>query len=107
MKRLPVRWARAARLDLLEIVAYIREDRPRAAVKAGRFILRESSLLGRYPRRGKIVPELWEHGISDFRQTLVNPYRLVYRIAPDAVYIEAVIESRRDLSAVLFERLTR
>ena len=107
MKRLIVRWARPASLDLIEIIEFIRQDRPTAARKMGRAILLEASRLSRHPRAGKIVPELLKQGISEYRQVLVPPFRVEYAVRKAFVEIVAVIDSRRDLEAVLFQRLIR
>ncbi len=107
MKRLPVRWTRTARFDLLEITEFIMQDRPRVAQEVGRAILKEAALLSRTPRRGRIVPEFLEHGLSDYRQVLVKPNRIICRVTAEAAYIEAIIDSRRDLLGVLLRRLLR
>jgi toxin ParE1/3/4 len=107
LKQLSVRWSRAASLDLVEIVEFIRQDRPLAARKIGRAILDEAARLKRNPRRGKVVPELWQQGISDYRQILVPPYRVIYAVRADTVDIAAVIDGRRDLQAALFQRMIR
>jgi toxin ParE1/3/4 len=107
LKRLIVRWARPASLDLFEIIEFIRQDRPTAARKMGGAILREVSRLGKNPRRGKVVPELSDQGISDYRQLIIAPYRVIYGIKADSVSVEAVIDSRRDLQNALFQRLIR
>jgi toxin ParE1/3/4 len=106
LKPLPVRWSRPASLDIIEIVEFIQHDRPLAARKVGKAILREASRLSRQPRRGQIVPELHHQGIGDYRQILVPPYRVLYTIR-DSVDIVAVVDSRRDLQAALFQRLVR
>ena len=106
MKRRPVRWAEPASLDLIEILEFVQYDRPEAARKLGRAILQVASRLSRHPRRGRIVPELLEHGISDYRQVLVAQYRVIYTIR-NSVDIVAVVDGRRDLQAALFQRLIR
>lgn len=107
MKQLPVRWSPAAVLDLMEIVEFIRQDRPAAARRIGGAILREVSRLSKNPRRGKVVPELWDQGISDYRQMIIAPYRVIYGVKADSVNVEAVIDSRRDLQNALLQRLIR
>jgi plasmid stabilization system protein ParE len=107
LKRIPVRWTEPASLDLIEIVEFIHHDRPTAARKLGQAILLAASRLNRQPRRGKIVPELLEQGISDYRQILVTVYRVVYAIRAESIDIMAVIDSRRDLQEALFRRLIR
>ncbi len=107
MKRLPVRWAQAASLDLIEIVEYIKEDRPDAARKLGSSFLTEASRLRRNPRQGKVVPELLEKGIADYRQVIVSAYRLIYTIRTEFIDVVAVVDSRRDVQALIFQRFIR
>ncbi len=107
MKRLRVRWSGSASLDLIEIIEFIQLDRPAAAREIGRAILLAASHLRHNPRQGKVVPEFLEQGVSDYRQILISCYRLIYAIRADSLDIEAVIDSRRDLQAALFQRLIR
>jgi toxin ParE1/3/4 len=107
LKRLPVRWAQAASLDVIEIVEFIKQDRPDAARKLGRSFLAQASRLRRNPRQGKVVPELLEKGIADYRQVVVSAYRLIYAIRTEFIDVVAVIDSRRDVQALIFQRLIR
>jgi len=101
LKRLPVRWARAASLDLIEIVEFIKGDRPEAARKLGHSFLR------RNPRQGKVVPELLEKGVADYRQLIVSSYRLLYTIRTEFIDVVAVIDGRRDVQNSVLQRLMR
>lgn len=107
MKGLRVRWSGPASLDLIEIIEFIQLDRPAAAREIGRAILVAASHLRNNPRRGKVVPEFLERGLAGYRQILIPPYRLIYAIRADSLDIAAVIDSRRDLQAALFQRLVR
>ena len=107
MKRLPVRLAQAASLDLIEVVEFIKRDRPDAARKIGRGFLTEASRLRRNSRQGKVVPELLEKGIADYRQLVVSSYRLIYAIRTEFIDVVAVIDSRRDVQAAVLQRLIR
>ena len=107
MKRPPVRWAQAASLDSIEIVEFIRRDRPDAARKLGNSLLREASRLRRNPRQGKVVPELLEKGIAEYRQLVVSAYRVIYAIRTEFIDVLAVIDSRRDIESTIFQRLLR
>ena len=107
MKRLRVRWSDSAYQDLLEITEFVSSDSPEAARNLAREILARVSDLVRMPERGKIVPELLEQGISMYRQILVAPYRVIYRVRPPAVSIEAIVDSRRNLADLLSQRLLR
>ena len=42
-----------------------------------------------------------------WRELVVRPYRIVYRIREDIVMGGAVVDGRRDLEELLLERLTR
>jgi len=107
LKRPRVRWSRSASLDLIEIIEYIQLDRPEAAREIGRAIRAAALNLRDSPRQGRMVPELLEQGITDYRQILISPYRVIYAVRADSLNIEAVIDSRRDLQRWLFERLIR
>lgn len=107
MRRLPLRWLEPASLDLIEIIEFIGSDRPLAARKLGREILHAASGLRAHPRVGKIVPELQQQGISDYRQILVSAYRLVYAIMESSIDIVAVVDARRDFHSTLIQRLMR
>jgi toxin ParE1/3/4 len=107
LKKLRVRWLEPASLDLIGIIEFIQLDRPAVAREVGRSILAAAMHLRDSPRRGKVVPELLDMGISDYRQILVPPYRVICAVRADSLDIEAVIDSRRDLQTWLFERLIR
>lgn len=107
LKRLLVRWSEPASNDLIEIVEFIEHDRPEAVRKLGRRLWLEGSRLNRNPRRGRIVPELVEQGISDYRQIPVATYRVIYAVRAVSIDIVAVIDGRRDLQDALFRRLIR
>jgi toxin ParE1/3/4 len=107
LRRLRVRWLEPASLDLIELVEFVNKDRPTAARKLGREILRAAARLSEHPRSGRIVPELQEQGIADYRQVLISSYRLIYAVRAQSIDILAVIDGRRDLEAGLFQRLMR
>ncbi len=78
-----------------------------AAREVGRAILGAASRLDQNPRRGRIVPELWEHGIFEYREIIVSPYRIIYRMQNEEVRIMAVLDGRRNLADILLQRLLR
>ena len=105
MKRLPVRWAASASVDLIEILEFIQDDRPDAARKVVRDILRATAHLNRQPRSGKVVRELREQGVTQYREISVWPYRVIYAIRTQSIEILAVLDGRRDLQSALLRRL--
>jgi len=67
----------------------------------------KAALLFALPNRGRIVPELLHTGISQYRELISAPWRIVYRVESQRVLIMAVLDSRRDLQTVLLNRLAR
>ena len=57
--------------------------------------------------RGRVVPELRARGITTYRELIVLPYRTVYRIEQHEVWIVAVLDHRRDLDRLLYQRARR
>ena len=106
-RRYDVRWAAAASRDLEDLIAFVARGSPG---NAGRLLARlhtAASSLERYPSRGRIVPELMHFGIRQWRELVIRPYRLVYRVERRSVSVLAVFDGRRDLEDVLLERLLR
>ena len=102
-----VLWTEAATHDLVEIVSFVAWKAP---ANARRLLLRlrsRADSLERSPQRGRVVPELATVGTRAWRELIVKPYRIVYRISRDIVLVGAVIDGRRDLDDLLLERLTR
>lgn len=107
MSKYPVQWTAAAARDLEFIVEYIAEDSTEQALMVLQKIRAKASTLFAMPERGRIVPELKLHGISIYRELIIAPWRLIYRITDRIVYVYAVIDSRRNIEDILLARLIR
>jgi toxin ParE1/3/4 len=105
MKRLPVRWSLVARDDLDRIVDFIAAEAPINALKVAQRIEALARSLEVLPGRGRLVPELASHGLTDWRQVSSPPWRLIYRMTDRRVEVVALLDARRRLDEVLFERL--
>jgi len=102
-----VRFTVAARDDLREIHAYISlHDSPANADYVSREIVRAVLALRDYPNRGAHPPELLAMGNRSYRQLFFKPYRILYRIRANAVYIAVIADGRRDMKSLLMRRLT-
>lgn len=102
-----VLWTEAAVRDMEDIIAFIAADSPgNARALLARFRERAAALEG-HPTRGRIVPELALSGFATWREVIVRPYRLIYRVEADRVFVLAVLDGRRDLEDLLFRRLVR
>jgi addiction module RelE/StbE family toxin len=102
-----VEWTATAVRDLEELVAYIASD---SSTKASRILAKLESraqTLTSSPARGRVVPELAHFGIRSWRELIVRPYRIIYRIDGHTVYVLAVVDGRRELDDLLLERLIR
>jgi addiction module RelE/StbE family toxin len=106
-RRFRVQWAEVAARDLEELVTFIAEDSPPDAERVLRRLEQRAATLESTPARGRLVPELRRFGMRTWRELVVRPYRLVYRIEGDTVTVLAVLDGRRDLEDVLLERLLR
>lgn len=98
-------WTNTAENDLKEIIESISIESPRNALKILNRIKQKASNLYTLPERGRIVPELHSQGILQYREIIIPPWRLMYRIAEREIYVLSVIDSRRNVEDILLERL--
>jgi toxin ParE1/3/4 len=59
------------------------------------------------PFRGKVPPELERIGIHELREVALKPYRIIYHVIGSDVFIDAVMDGRRDIQELLEERVLR
>ena len=100
-------WLVQAIDDLEGIVGHIALDSPANARRILTKLKEKAESLIISPLRGRVVPELASFGFNVWRELIVKPYRIVFRIDNNRVLVMAVLDSRRDLSSVLLEKLTR
>ena len=62
---------------------------------------------GSFPLRGHFPPELHDVGITEFREIIRKPYRILYSIEGSIVIIHCLLDGRRDMQTLLQERLLR
>ncbi len=103
-----IRWAPVAFRDLDEIIDYIAaQDGTDAAVKAYLKLRKRAGALATHPARCRIVPELRSVGVTEYRELIVSPYRVLFRIVEAEVRIVGVLDGRRDLEETLVRRAMR
>jgi toxin ParE1/3/4 len=106
--RYDVQITRGAETDLTEILAFLlAREGETVAERILEGLLDAAASLGRFPERGSHPRELLELGIREFRQVIVQPYRLIYRIAGDQVFLLLVADGRRDFQGLLERRVLR
>ena len=107
MKRWTVIYGDGAMDDILAITDYIARD---SAINAGKVLDRLEHRIGSLttlPERGRVVPELQWHGISNTREVFEKPWRILYQIRASDVVIVAAYDGRRQVNDVLLERFLR
>lgn len=107
MSRARVVWAEVARRDLRALVGYVADRSPASALRVLNRIEAAAGRPATHSGRGRVVPELARLHIRDYRELLIAPYRLLYRIAGGRVLVPGVFDSRGSLEDVLLDRIVR
>jgi toxin ParE1/3/4 len=95
-----------AERELEDIYRYIAEhDSPGKADQVLGRLLQATEALRTLPDRDSSPNELRSLGISEYRQVLFKPYRLIYRVHAQLVVIYVVADGRRDMQSLLMRRL--
>lgn len=95
-----------AEQDLESIYDYLAEfDSKASADYVLDRLLEVVESLTAFPERGTYPKELVALGIRDYRQTAFKPYRVIYRVMGQTVYIYVIADGRRDMQSLLARRL--
>ena len=97
-------WANVAENDVKNIIAYIAEDSSQNALNILNKIQQKASHLYALPERGRIVPDLKDQGIVQYRELIIPPWRLIYRLFERKVYVLSVIDSCQNVEDILLNR---
>lgn len=106
-RRYRVIWTETASRDLEEIVAYIAQDSRQQARKVLKQIRGKTATLRSSPSRGRIVTEFLDFDLRSWRELVLSPWRVIYRIEGNLVFVDSVIDGRRDVEDILMRRLLR
>jgi toxin ParE1/3/4 len=95
-----------AAVDLEDLYSYISEhDSPQKAEYVLDQIENKFVSLSEMPERGVYPKELSDLGIRDYREIFFKPYRIIYRVNGDNVYVYLIVDGRRDMQTLLQRRL--
>lgn len=61
--------------------------------------------LAKNPERGAYPNELMEVGLREYREIYFKPYRIIYRVIAENVYVMVIVDGRRDMQTLLQRRL--
>ena len=92
-----ITWSEPAVANLVAIHDYISRDAPGRADRFVQRLIAATEPLRDFPRTGRVVPE----GDGAQREILFDPYRIIYRVESDEVYIVTVVHGARDLAALI------
>lgn len=106
-KTYQVAWTHTAQQDLTEIIDFIAQDNLEDALHVLDRLQAKAELLATLPNRGRVVPELLDTGISQYRELISAPWRIIYRFENHRVLVLAVLDSRRELQTILLGRIAR
>lgn len=92
--------------DLEEIISYISEhDSPKNASHVLNKIEEVFRSMAETPDRGSYPKELSSLGIKEYRELFFKPYRIIYRVLGNNIYVYVIADGRRDMQALLSRRL--
>ncbi len=87
-------WTPEAQVHLDGIYQYIKRDALFYADAVVDNLTRRSEQLIERPRSGRVVPDYDDESL---RELIVFPYRLIYRVMTDHIYVIAVFHGARQL----------
>lgn len=95
-------------LDLEDLHDFIElHDAPAKADHVLAQIEKAFAGLSENPQRGVFPKELLLTGIREYREIFFKPYRIIYRIMGNSVYVVLIADGRRDMQTLLQLRLLR
>ncbi len=89
-------WTPRARADLKAIHDHIAKDSSINAKKVVREMVQKPDLLPEFPQMGHMVPEINDNTL---REISLHPWRIIYHLRKNQIYIVAVVHKRRQLDA--------
>ena len=92
--------------DLEEICDYIdRNDLPDLADYVLARIESTFHGLSEHPQRGRHPRELLDIGTREYQEIFFKPYRIIYRVSEETVYVLVIADGWRDIQSLLQRRL--
>ena len=76
-----------------------------AAATSDENITARAERLCHTPEKCRVVPELLDQGITTYREMIVAPWRIIFKIEKKNIFVLSVIDGRRNVEDVLLYRL--
>ena len=101
-------WTNSAENDLREIIDYMTANGEIGnAYRIFTKIKNRVTLLKTSPEQGRHLPEFEIFKNRKYREIIVKPWRIIYKIEKQEVIVLLVIDGRRNLEDILFDRLIK
>lgn len=105
MSRYRLTWTEVAQRGVEGIFDYVAErDNLDTAMALCERLRAAASTLETMPERCRVVPELRVLGTTEFRELILKPFHIPFRLRPGEVVIVGVLDGRRKLDEILLER---
>jgi toxin ParE1/3/4 len=99
-----VEWSHPAKNDLKQIYDFIACDSKYYAKKVSSEMVDKTKILKKFPRLGRIVPEINNESI---REIFHYSYRIIYEIKNQKIDILALVHSKQDFSSGDFDEIRK
>jgi toxin ParE1/3/4 len=107
-ERFRIVWSDTALQDLEGILDHVAfETGPAAAERVHELLLPAIERLTTMPGRCRVIPELRAIGVTEYRERIVRPYRVCFRLHGSDLVLVTVLDGRRDIEEVLVDRAIR
>ena len=104
-KKRKIIWAPIAVRDFNNLWEYIIEnDSLNNAIHIQNKLVEKIENLELYPGKNRVPPELKELGLMSIRELIIAPYSIFCRFDKNTIDIIGVLDRRRDLEEIIFER---
>ena len=99
-------WSKDAGEELIEIISYIKNNTGKInAEKIYKKIIKEINKASGNASGRRISPMLKEFGITDIHQLNIHPWIIYYRVNKKEMKIISIIDSRRNLDEILYQKI--
>ena len=99
-------WSTDATDEVLEIVAFQKEKYgARKALEIYNKLHEKVVATKSVPESGRVVPELTALGITEIRELIENPWRILYQVADNRIDVISVIDGRRNFEEILYRKI--
>ena len=88
-----MRFGRSPRRPRFDFVAL---DSPHAAAEWTESLIERAESIGKFPRKGRVVPELGDAGV---REVFLGTYRIIYCLEASRVLVLTIIEGHHRLDS--------